>query len=107
MKVPPVNIAVGEAQTPDPAGQAGLAGLTPLLAQTLPPGASVAVAWEGPLSGIAGSHGGRDGASLLAVAAAMLAGGDAGLRRHELALVWTLDANRIQLLVQPPRSLPG
>src|SRR5690606_13705348 len=42
-----------------------------------------------------------------AVAAAMLAGGDAGLRRHELALAWTLDATRIALVVQPARSLPG
>src|SRR5690606_40338144 len=107
MKVPPVNIALGEAQRPAPAEQAGLAGLAAMLAQTLPPGAAVAVGWDDPLSGSGSSHGGRDGSPALAVVAAMLAGSDAGLRRQDLALAWTLDATRIALVVRPARALPG
>ncbi|MGJ4731222.1 hypothetical protein, partial [Luteimonas sp. SDU101] len=70
-----VNIPVVEAQVRDPGGHPVLAALGPLLADTLPPGAAVAVGWDDPLLGGGISQGGRGGAAPAAAAATLLAGG--------------------------------
>ncbi|WP_298574235.1 EAL domain-containing protein [uncultured Luteimonas sp.] len=100
-----MNIPVVEAQIRDPGDQAGLSGLGPLLAGTLPPGAVVAVGWDDPLLGAGISQGGGDGAAPAEAVARMLDGGDVSPGRDGLALSWTLDSTRVALLVQPARRL--
>jgi len=101
-----VNIPEDASCIPDPGDLAGLAGLAPLLARTLPPGTSVGLAWDDPVLGAGASGAGGRGEAAVAAAATMLQGQGPPSGRHDLALAWPVDVARLALVVQPGQRLP-